>query len=76
MFLTPIMYPLSVVPEKWRWVMYLNPMTGVVEGIRSAITGRDFNWLALEFSAAIAVLTLSASIFAFRRLEKSFADLL
>ena len=76
MFLTPIMYPLSVVPEKWHWVMYLNPMTGVVEGIRSAITGRDFNWLALEFSVAIAVLTLSASIFAFRRLEKSFADLL
>ncbi|MGI9106616.1 MAG: ABC transporter permease [Pyrinomonadaceae bacterium] len=76
MFLTPIMYPLSVVPEKWHWAMYLNPMTGIVEGIRSSITGRGFNWLALEFSVVIAVLALAASIFAFRRLDKSFADLL
>jgi len=76
MFLTPIMYPLSVVPEKWRWAMYLNPMTGIVEGIRSSITGRGFNWLALEFSLAIAALALAASVFAFRRLDKSFADLL
>lgn len=76
MFTTPIIYPLSVVPEKWRWAMYLNPMTGVVEGIRSSIMGRSFNGVAILFSLGIAIVTLTISIFAFRRLERGFADLL
>lgn len=76
MFTTPIIYPIGVVPEKWRAVMYFNPMTGVVEGIRSALTGRGINWMAISFSVVIAAVTLIASIFAFRRLEKGFADLL
>lgn len=76
MFTTPIIYPLSVVHEKWRWMMYINPMTGVVEGIRSSLTGKGINWVALTFSVLIAMVTLTASIFAFRRLEKGFADLL
>lgn len=75
-FITPIIYPLSVVPEKWHWAMYLNPMTGIVEGIRSAIVGKNFNWTAIEFSIVIALLIFVASIHAFRRLEKSFADIL
>lgn len=75
-FITPIVYPLSIVPEKWRWAMYLNPMTGIVEGIRSAVAGRSLNWMAVEFSFVIALLTFVASIYAFRRLEKSFADVL
>lgn len=75
-FITPIVYPLSVVPEKWHWVMYLNPMTGIVEGVRSAVAGRDFNWTAIEISAGIALLIFTASIYSFRRLERSFADLL
>jgi lipopolysaccharide transport system permease protein len=76
MFTTPIVYPLSVVPEKWHWAMYLNPMTGVVEGIRSAVMGHNFNEVAIIFSLTIAVGALTASILAFRRLEKGFADLL
>ncbi len=76
MFTTPIIYPLSIVHEKWHWAMYLNPMTGVVEGIRSSILGRSFNVEAIMFSVGIAVVSLIASIFAFRRLEKGFADLL
>jgi lipopolysaccharide transport system permease protein len=76
MFTTPIIYPLSLVNEKWRWVMYLNPMTGVVEGIRSSVMGRSINVAAILFSVGIAVVSLIVSIFAFRRLEKGFADLL
>ena len=75
-FTTPIVYPLSVVPQKWHWAMYLNPMTGIIEGVRSAIAGRNFNWTAIEISAGIALAIFMASIYAFRRLEKSFADLL
>ena len=75
-FTTPIVYPLSVVPQKWHWAMYLNPMTGIVEGLRSAIAGRNFNWTGIGLSVGIALLIFMASIYAFRRLEKSFADLL
>lgn len=76
MYVTPIVYPLTVVPEKWRWLMYFNPLTGVVEGIRSAVWGRPFNWAAIAFSFAITILTLIVSAFAFRRVENSFADLI
>jgi lipopolysaccharide transport system permease protein len=76
MFLTPILYPLSVVPEKWRWLMHLNPLTGVAEGVRSSVTGHTFNWSAITFSVAIAILMLPISIQAFQRIEKSFADLI
>jgi lipopolysaccharide transport system permease protein len=76
MFLTPILYPLSVVPEKWRWLMYLNPLTGVVEGVRSSLTGHSFNWIAILFAVAIALLMLPCSISVFQRIEKSFADLI
>ena len=76
MFLTPIVYPLSVVPEKWRWVMYLNPMTGIVEGIRSSLTGRPLNTIAIAFSFAIAIVSLLIAIRVFQRIEKTFADLI
>ena len=75
-FVTPIIFPLSVVPAKWRWAMYLNPMTGIVEGIRSAVVGKSFNWTAIGCSVVIALLTFGASIYTFRRLEKGFADVL
>jgi lipopolysaccharide transport system permease protein len=76
MFLTPAIYPLSVVPEKWRWLMYINPFTGVSEGIRSSLSGNRFNWIAISVSAAIALIMLPCSLHAFRRIEKSFADLI
>lgn len=76
MFLTPIVYPLSVVPKKAWWLMYLNPMTGVVEGMRSAVTGRSYNWIAIGFSVSIALVMFVVSTYVFRKLERSFADLL
>lgn len=76
MYVTPIVYPLTVVPEKWRWLMYINPLTGVVEGIRSAVWGRPFNWAAIALSIAITALMLFVSALAFRRIENSFADLI
>ncbi len=76
MFLTPIIYPLSEVPAKWRWAMYINPMTGIVEAIRASLTGRSFNWPAIVTAVAIISITLPLSIQAFRRIERSFADLI
>lgn len=76
MFLTPIVYPLSVVPEKWRWLMYINPLTGIVEGVRCVFTAQNFNWTAISFSAVALVVMLFWSVHTFRRIEKSFADLI
>jgi lipopolysaccharide transport system permease protein len=76
MFVTPIIYPLYVVPEKWRLVMYLNPMTGIVEAMRASLQGREFNWLAILFSVVIALIMLPFALRAFRRVENTFADLI
>ena len=76
MFSSPIIYPLSVVPEKWRWALELNPLTGIIEGFRSALIGRAFNWRAIIVSGVVALVLLISSAFIFRRLEKSFADVM
>jgi lipopolysaccharide transport system permease protein len=78
-FLTPVIYPVSVVRERWprwSWLLYANPMTGVVEGVRAAVSGRAFDWGALSFSAAVTLAALAVSFYAFNRLEKSFADVI
>ena len=76
MFSSPIIYPLSVVPEKWRWALELNPLTGIIEGFRSSLMGRALNWRAIIVSSVIALIFFICSIFIFRRLEKSFADVM
>jgi homopolymeric O-antigen transport system permease protein len=76
MFITPIIYPVSLVPGKWRWIMYMNPLTGIVEAIRSSLTGRSFNWTAIAISVGITFFTMPLAIRAFQRTEKSFADLI
>lgn len=75
MFLTPIAYPSSLLPEVWRPVYALNPMVGVVEGFRWALLGTDTApGPMLGVSATVAVLLLAGGAFVFRRMEKSFAD--
>lgn len=76
LFATPIAYASSEVPETWRLAYGLNPMTGVVEGFRWALLGvetRPEPMIAVSSLAAIALLTSGA--YYFRRMEKSFADL-
>jgi lipopolysaccharide transport system permease protein len=76
MFATPVIYPASLVPQKWRWVLGLNPITGIVEGFRSALFGRPFAWGFLAYSVAFALVMLVYSAYSFRRLERLFADLI
>jgi lipopolysaccharide transport system permease protein len=75
MFATPIAYPSSLLPEKWRLVYALNPMVGVVEGFRWALLDTDTApGPMLLVSATVALLVLVGGAFVFRRMEKSFAD--
>lgn len=75
MFATPIIYPSTLIPEKWRWLLKLNPLTGIIEGYRSAIFGRPFDLAGLGISIGIIIIVLLYSIYAFRRMERSFADI-
>ena len=75
MFLSPVAYPLSVVPEKWRLLYSLNPMVGVIEGFRWALLGRespDFKVIAV--STAVVVALLLSGLVYFKRIERTFAD--
>jgi lipopolysaccharide transport system permease protein len=75
MFVSPIIYPSSLVPEEWRWMMMLNPVSGLVEGFRASLFDQAFDWVAIVYSALFSVVLLLFASFAFRRMEKSFAEL-
>lgn len=76
MLATPVGYPASVVPARWRWVLVLNPMAGVVEGFRWALLGTGSRPDAmLGVSLGLVLLLLIAGLHYFRRMEKTFADI-
>ncbi len=76
MFATPIAYPSSLVPEPWRTLYGLNPMVGVVEGFRWALLGAASPGPILIVSSLVSLLLLISGLFYFRRMEKTFADLI
>jgi lipopolysaccharide transport system permease protein len=75
MFATPVVYPASLVPRQWQWVLYLNPMAGVIEGFRSAFLSRPFDVLGLLVSLTIAVILFGVGITYFEKVERQFADI-
>jgi lipopolysaccharide transport system permease protein len=77
MYCSPVVYPLSLVPESWRVVYSLNPMVGVIEGFRWSLLGTaapDATAIALSVAVGLAVL-VSGLVF-FRRMERAFADVI
>jgi lipopolysaccharide transport system permease protein len=77
MFASPVIYPAAIVPERWRWMLAFNPMTGFIETFRAAVFAhKPINWGILLVSATITLVVLLAGSFFFRRLEKSFADVI
>ncbi|MBI1284715.1 MAG: ABC transporter permease [Thiobacillus sp.] len=76
MFITPVIFPVSLVPERWQWLLYLNPMTGLVEGFRSAFLDRPFDLTGLGISFAIAILLFLLGVAYFEKVERRFADII
>ncbi|HSE32887.1 MAG TPA: ABC transporter permease [Pyrinomonadaceae bacterium] len=75
LFATPVAYPSSLIPEKWRALYGLNPMAGVVEGFRWALLGKsDPPGMMLLVSVVVVVLILIGGLYYFRRMEQQFAD--
>ena len=76
MFVSPVVYPLALVPERWRLLYSLNPLVGIIEGFRAALFGKSFNWQALGISAIVTVALLVYAAYVFKRREKTFADII
>ena len=77
MFVTPIVYPLSVVPTRWRGLYELNPLVGIIDGLRRVIVqGAPPDFHALGISAAISVILLPIAFIYFKRVEATVADVI
>jgi lipopolysaccharide transport system permease protein len=76
MYVTPIIYPVTFIPARWRWLIALNPLSGIIQGFRSAIFGRPFDWNGIAVSTALTLGILIYAAFTFRRMEREFADII
>jgi lipopolysaccharide transport system permease protein len=76
LFASPVIYPLSITPPRWKWIFTLNPMTGIIEGTRSSLFGRPFDWTAIGASLLVALFVIALAAYFFRRVEDGFADVI
>ncbi len=77
MFATPVIYPVTLVPQKYHWLLALNPMGGIIEAFRAATLGhRPVNWDFLIISSGIGILIFITGLLYFRKAERSFADVI
>jgi len=74
MFATPVVYPASLVPERWRALLALNPMAGLIEAYRAAVLGRAVDGGTLGISIVCALLLVAVGVWQFRRTERMLAD--
>lgn len=75
LFATPVVYPASLVPPKWRMWLGLNPMAGVVDGFRSALLGKAFPGPMLWISVVVVLVLFVGGLLYFRHMEITFADI-
>lgn len=76
MYITPVIFPVSLIPDRWQWLFYLNPMTGFIEGFRSTFLGRPFDYTGLGISFAIAFAIFLIGVVYFEKVERRFADII
>lgn len=77
LYVTPIAYPLSKVPARWRPWIAANPLSGIVEGFRSAIVyGREPDWRLLTLSASLTIAVFVGAFLLFKRIDRYFADVI
>ena len=78
LYVSPVGFSSSVVPDKWRLLYSINPMVGVIDGFRYAITGKAvfFNWGGFAISLVLVLLIAAGGICYFRKTERAFADVI
>jgi lipopolysaccharide transport system permease protein len=75
MFASPIIYPLSLVPPKWRLLYSLNPISGMLEATRASVFGLPFNWPSLIISMAVTLVSFVVFVYYFCRSEENLIDI-
>lgn len=75
LYLSPVVYPVTIIPEQYRWLILLNPMTGIIGGFRSVLLNQPLDLHALGVAAAVSFTVLFVGICNFRRTERRFADI-
>ena len=76
LFITPVIYPMTRVPPRFRLLFALNPMSGMVEGFRFAVLGTPVFWPLVWISVAVCAALLLTGLFVFKRVERNFADII
>jgi lipopolysaccharide transport system permease protein len=75
MYASPIVYPLSIVPQKYKWLILANPLTSIIETFKYAFLGvGEFNWIHLAYSFVFTIVLLIIGLVMFHKVEKSFMD--
>jgi lipopolysaccharide transport system permease protein len=74
LFATPVIYPSTLVPDRWRPLLLANPLTGIIDGFRTALLGRPLDGTGLLVSALLTALAVVLSLRYFRAVEQDFAD--
>ena len=77
MYASPVAYSTSIIPDQWKWVYGLNPMVGVVEGFRWALLGKTAPLISMFFIPVLIIfVVLISGIYFFKKMEKTFADII
>jgi lipopolysaccharide transport system permease protein len=77
MYASPLAYSIDLIPERWLWLYSLNPMTGILESFRWALLGgEEFPWLSTGIALLVSILIFLAGSYIFKRMERSFADVI
>jgi len=75
MYGTPVIYPVSSIPQNWRWVANVNPITPIIETFRAGFLGAgDASWVRLGYSAIFMLVVIFIGVVIFNRVEKTFID--
>ena len=75
MYATPVIYPMSSISEKYQTILWLNPMTSILEGFKFAFLGSGiFDWFWIGYSVLITIFLFLFGSLVFNRIEKSFVD--
>ena len=75
MYLTPVLYPLSFAPEKWRWLLYFNPMYGWINGIRASFLGQPIDIVGVAVSFFLSLAIFVFGMFYFEKTQRRLADI-
>jgi lipopolysaccharide transport system permease protein len=75
-FLTPVIYPVSLVPVRFQHLIYLNPVAGALTLVRDSLSGKPINWIGTAVSCSIIILFIILGIWYFKKVEKKFVDII